>query len=101
MIQMVDHGTYGLDDRKGEKKTENRGEKRISVIHTDSVVMKGIESFIIYRAYGRRSFYFLMGRAVRRGAYMFRAYSISMGRQHVFPSTGPGMELRTAFLLFS
>ena len=91
MIQMVDHGTYGLDDRKGEKKkkTEKRGEKRISVIHTDSVVMKGIESFIIYRAYGRRSFYFLMGRAVRRGAYMFRAYSISMGTATCFPFHWP------------
>lgn len=85
---------------KEKKKIENCSEKRISVIHTDSVVMKGIESFVIYRAYGRRSFYFLMGRAVRMGVYMFRAYSILMGRQHVFPSTGPGMELRTAFLLF-
>ena len=43
---MVSHGTYGWDDIKGEKR-ENRGEKRTSVIHTDSVVMKGIESFII------------------------------------------------------
>ncbi len=46
MIQMVSHGTYGWDDIKGEQR-ENRGEKRTSVIHTDSVVMKGIESFII------------------------------------------------------
>lgn len=33
--------------KKEKRKIENRGEKRRSVIHTDSVVMKGIESFII------------------------------------------------------
>lgn len=77
------------EEKKEKRKIENRGEKRISVIHTDSVVMKGIETFMIYRAYGRRSFYFLMGRAVRRGAYMFRAYNISMGTATCFPFHWP------------
>lgn len=87
--------------KKEKRKIENRSEKRTSVIHTDSVVMKGIEAFMIYRAYGRRSFYFLMGRAVRKGVSICFVHMTSQwGRQHVFPSTGPGMELRTAFLLF-
>jgi len=76
-------------DKKEKRKIENRSAKRISVIHTDSVVMKGIETFIIYRVYGRRSFYFLMGRAVRRGVYMFCAYSISMGAATCFPFHWP------------
>ena len=38
----------GITEKKKEKrKIENCSEKRISVIHTNSVVMKGIESFII------------------------------------------------------
>ena len=87
--------------KKEKRKIENRSEKRTSVIHTDSVVMKEIEAFMIYRAYGRRSFYFLMGRAVRKGVSICFVHMTSQwGRQHVFPSTGPGMELRTAFLLF-
>lgn len=28
MIQMVDHGTYGLDDRKGEKRKIRKSHKR-------------------------------------------------------------------------
>ena len=92
---------HGWTKEKEKRKRENRSEKRTSVIHTDSVVMKGIEAFMIYRAYGRRSFYFLMGRAVRKGVSICFVHMTSQwGRQHVFPSTGPGMELRTAFLLF-
>ena len=34
-------------EKKEKRKIENRGEKRRSVIHTDSVVMKGIETFMI------------------------------------------------------
>ena len=34
-------------EKKEKRKTENRGEKCISVIHTDCVIMKGIEPFII------------------------------------------------------
>ena len=34
-------------EKKEKRKTENRSKKRISVIHTDSVVMKGIETFMI------------------------------------------------------
>mgnify|MGYP006918892928 CR=1 FL=1 len=88
-------------EKKEKRKIENRVEKRRSVIHTDSVVMKGIESFIITgRTEGVPSI-FKWEEPFEMGVYMFRAYSISWGRQHVFPSTGPGMELRTAFLLFS
>ena len=41
------HGQEHGWTKKENRKIENRGEKRRSVIHTDSVVMKGIESFII------------------------------------------------------
>lgn len=53
--------------KEKKEKSENRGEKRISVIHTDSVVMKGIESFIIYRAYGKAFLLFSNGKSRSKG----------------------------------
>ena len=76
-------------EKKEKRKIENRGEKCRSVIHTDSVVMKGIESFIITgRTEGVPSI-FKWEEPFERGVYMFRAYDISMGTATCFPFHWP------------